>query len=84
MSPATVPELDSGGFGGDWYARDLPYGYDTLVENLVGKRVEACASLSHKGFPLHVYGFTIFGRLRLNSADSAMYGSSKSGTHSER
>lgn len=36
-NPVTSPEADDGSdFGGDWYARDLPYGYDTLVENLVG------------------------------------------------
>lgn len=36
-NPVTTPEADDGNdFGGEWYARDLPYGYDTLVENLVG------------------------------------------------
>ncbi|CAN0108768.1 unnamed protein product [Ascophyllum nodosum] len=34
-SPVCVPEMDSPDFGGEWYVRDLPYGYDTLVENLV-------------------------------------------------
>lgn len=34
-----VPGLDPdlGGFGGNWYARDVTYGADTLVENLVGE-----------------------------------------------
>lgn len=36
VSPAIVPDLDTGDFGGQWYARDLAYGYDTLVENLAG------------------------------------------------
>lgn len=35
--PVVIPELDSGDFGGNWYARDLPYGFDTLLENLAGE-----------------------------------------------
>lgn len=35
VSPAVVDDLDTGEFGGNWYARDLPYGFDTLIENLV-------------------------------------------------
>lgn len=37
VSPVVVPDLNTGEFGGQWYARDLPYGFDTLVENLVGE-----------------------------------------------
>lgn len=29
--------MDNPDFGGNWYVRDLPYGFDTLVENLAGK-----------------------------------------------
>ncbi|CAM9572230.1 unnamed protein product, partial [Laminaria digitata] len=35
VSPAVIDELDTGEFGGNWYARDLPYGFDTLIENLI-------------------------------------------------
>ncbi|CAM9819899.1 unnamed protein product, partial [Ectocarpus sp. 4 AP-2014] len=37
VAPVVVPnlDLDNGDWGGNWYARDLAYGYDTLVENLV-------------------------------------------------
>lgn len=31
---------DNGDWGGNWYARDLAYGSDTLVENLAGERAE--------------------------------------------
>eukprot|EP00903_Cladosiphon_okamuranus_P006404 g6269.t1 len=34
VEPITVPGLDLGDFGGNWYARDLAYGADTLLENL--------------------------------------------------
>lgn len=37
-SPAVVPELDGEEFGGNWYMRELEYGYDTLLENLSGER----------------------------------------------
>lgn len=29
---------DNGDWGGNWYARDLMYGFDTLVENVAGER----------------------------------------------
>eukprot|EP00752_Nemacystus_decipiens_P014318 g12737.t1 len=37
VQPVTVPGLDleSGEFGGNWFSRDLAYGADSLVENLV-------------------------------------------------
>eukprot|EP00752_Nemacystus_decipiens_P001793 g1732.t1 len=37
VEPALVPglDLDNGDWGGNWYARDLEYGFDSLVENLV-------------------------------------------------
>lgn len=28
---------DNGDWGGNWYARDLAYGFDTLVENVAGE-----------------------------------------------
>ncbi|CAN0062049.1 unnamed protein product, partial [Laminaria digitata] len=34
VSPVVVPDMDSEDFGGNWYARELPYGFDTLLENL--------------------------------------------------
>lgn len=39
VEPVTVPGLDleSGDFGGSWYARDLAYGADSLIENLAGE-----------------------------------------------
>ena len=39
VQPVTVPDLDlgSGEFGGNWYARDLAYGADSLIENLAGE-----------------------------------------------
>lgn len=39
VQPATVPDLNlgSGDFGGNWYARDLAYGADSLIENLAGE-----------------------------------------------
>lgn len=37
VSPVTVPDLDTGEFGGNWFARDLAYGFDTLIENLAGR-----------------------------------------------
>lgn len=36
VAPAVVEDLDTGDFGGNWYMRDLEYGYDTLIENLSG------------------------------------------------
>lgn len=38
VPPVTVADLDTGEFGGNWFARDLPYGVDTLIENLCGER----------------------------------------------
>lgn len=35
-SPAVLPDMDSGDFGGNWYMRDLEYGFDSLLENLSG------------------------------------------------
>ncbi|CAB1112705.1 unnamed protein product [Ectocarpus sp. CCAP 1310/34] len=37
VAPVVVPnlDLDNGDWGSNWYARDLAYGFDTLVENLV-------------------------------------------------
>lgn len=37
--PAAIPEMADDNFGGEWYMRDLPYGFDTLVENLVGEAI---------------------------------------------
>lgn len=37
VSPAVLPDMDSDDFGGSWYARDMPYGVDTLMENLAGE-----------------------------------------------
>lgn len=55
--PVTVPDvdIDSGEFGGQWYARDLSYGADTLIENLVGeldRSVISCESIVGLDFPL--------------------------------
>lgn len=33
-APALVPDMSDPGFGGFWYMRDLPYSYETLIENL--------------------------------------------------
>lgn len=30
-------DVESGDFGGNWYARDLAYGTDSLIENLAGE-----------------------------------------------
>lgn len=35
-SPATIESIGDPDFGGEWYSRDLYYGYDTLMENLSG------------------------------------------------
>ncbi|CAM9927265.1 unnamed protein product [Scytosiphon promiscuus] len=37
VAPAVVSDLDleNGEWGGNWYARDLAYGHDTLLENLI-------------------------------------------------
>ncbi|CAM9792370.1 unnamed protein product, partial [Hapterophycus canaliculatus] len=42
VQAVTVPDLDvdGGDFGGNWYVRELSYGFDTLIENLAG---EACS-----------------------------------------
>ncbi|CAM9179351.1 unnamed protein product [Discosporangium mesarthrocarpum] len=32
--PTTLPDMDDPEFNGNWYMRDIPYGWDTLVENL--------------------------------------------------
>lgn len=29
---------DNGDWGGEWYARDMAYGFDTLMENVAGER----------------------------------------------
>lgn len=37
-APVVVPEMDREEYGGNWYVRDLPYGFDTLIENLIGEK----------------------------------------------
>lgn len=37
-SPVVLPDMDREEFGGNWYMRELEYGYDSLVENLCGER----------------------------------------------
>lgn len=55
VSPAVVDDLDTGEFGGNWYARDLPYGFDTLIENLVGERRGGAFCAGTGRFRLAVY-----------------------------
>lgn len=44
--PVIVPEFDCEDFGGNWYARDLNYGFDTLIENLSGEDYRATAAVT--------------------------------------
>lgn len=58
VSPVVVPDLDSDDFGGNWYARDLAYGFDTLLENLAGEvaegRFSSCAACGLWGVLLFI------------------------------
>lgn len=51
--PVTVPEFDSEDFGGNWYARDLNYGFDTLIENFSGEKYRNGATTAVTGCEGH-------------------------------
>ena len=42
VQPVTVPDLDlgEGEFGGNWHARDLAYGADSLIQTLAGEIID--------------------------------------------